>query len=187
MRFSDEQVKDIVTLKESLMDQIDKHHESIEMLEKNIIVLDLFLKGSSFTKASQLDIKVGAKSGSAEKPAEKSIPIKRVNDGKIIANVFVTPDQVSILLDNEIEISADTPPFKSFFLDRIIGEMKRKDVVEAENGKIQKESVIDYVINKNGANIREIIIKNYRQKERVNELINTAGWSFTRMLENINK
>jgi len=187
-------MKDIVVLKESLMDQIDRHHESIEMLEKNIIVLDLFLKGSSFTKASQLEIKKGeVKIESIEKPTERSmliensIPIKRVNDGKIIANAFVTPDQVSIVLDNEIEINADTPPFKSFFLDRIIGEMKKKDFAEAENGRIQKESVIDYVINKNGINIREIIIKNYRQKERVNELINTAGWSLTRMLENINK
>jgi len=194
MKFSEEQMKDIVVLKESLMDQIDRHHESIEMLEKNIIVLDLFLKGSSFTKASQLEIKKGeVKIESIEKPTERSIliensiPIKRVNDGKIIANAFVTPDQVSIVLDNEIEINADTPPFKSFFLDRIIGEMKKKDFAEAENGRIQKESVIDYVINKNGINIREIIIKNYKQKERVNELINTAGWSLTRMLENINK
>ena len=188
MRFSEEQVRDIVALKESLMDQIDRHHESIEMLEKNIIVLDLFLKGSSFTKASQLEIKENeVKIESIEKPVERSIPIKRANDGKIIANAFVTPDQVSILLDNEIEISAEIPPFKSFFLDRIIGEMKKKHVVEVENGKIQKESVIDYVINKNGINIREIIIKNYRQKERVSELINTAGWSLTRMLENINK
>jgi len=94
---------------------------------------------------------------------------------------------VSIVLDNEIEINADTPPFKSFFIDRIIGEMKKKDSVAVENGKIQKESIIDYIINKNGSDIREIIIKNYRQKERVNELINTAGWSLTRMLENINK
>ena len=86
-----------------------------------------------------------------------------------------------------MEINADTPPFKSFFIDRIIGEMKRKDSAEAENGKIQKESVIDYIINKNGSDIREIIIKNYRQKERVNEIINTAGWSLTRMLENIKK
>ena len=188
MRFSEEQVRDIVALKESLMDQIDRHHESIEMLEKNIIVLDLFLKGSSFTKASKLEIKENeVKIESIEKPVERSIPIKRANDGKIIANAFVTPDQVSILLDNEIEISAEIPPFKSFFLDRIIGEMKKKDVVEVENGKIQKESVIDYVVNKNGINIREIIIKNYRQKERVSELINTAGWSLTRMLENINK
>ncbi len=191
MKFSEEQVKDIVTLKESLIEQIDKHQESIEMLEKNIIILDLFLKDSSFTKASQLgttkNVEFQTKTETREKLVENSIPIKRVSDGKVIANAYVTTDQVSIVLDKEIEISDDTPPFKSFFLDRIIGEMKRKDVVEAENGKIQKESIIDYIINKNGSDIREIIIKNYRQKERVNELINTAGWSLTRMLENINK
>ena len=189
MKFSEEQVKEIVALKESLIEQIDKHQEGIEMLEKNITVLDLFLKDSSFTKASELG--VGKESETRpeiiEKPIENSIPIKRNNDGKIIANAFVTPDQLSIVLDNGIAINADTPPFKSFFLDRIIGEMKKKDVVEAENGKIRKESIIDYIVTKNGANIREIIIKNYRQKERVNELINTAGWSLTRMLENINK
>ena len=99
---------------------------------------------------------------------DDSIPIKRGNDGKVIANAYVTPDQVSIILDEQVLINADTPPFKSFFLDRIIGEMKKKDFVEAENGKIQKESIIDYIINKNGADIREIIIKNYREKQRVN-------------------
>ncbi|MDF2423663.1 MAG: hypothetical protein OPY08_02395 [Nitrosopumilus sp.] len=196
MKFSEAQVKEIVALKESLIEQISKHQEGIEMLEKNITVLDLFLKGSSFTKASQLEIKKEEVMPEIiekvmpeiiEKPVENSIPIKRVNDGKIIAKAFVTPDQVSIVLDNEIAVNADTPPFKSFFLDRIIGEMKKKDTVEVESGKIQKESVIDYIINKNGVNIREIIIKNYRQKERVNELISTAGWSLTRMLENVNK
>jgi len=191
MKFSEEQVKDIVALKESLIEQIDKHQESIEMLEKNITVLDLFLKDSSFTKASQLEtvkkVEIQNETEIAKKPEENSIPIKRGNDGKVIANAYVTPEQVSIVLDDEIEISDDTPPFKSFFLDRIIGEMKKKDVADAENGKIQKESIIDYIINKNGSDIREIIIKNYRQKERVNELINTAGWSLTRMLENINK
>jgi hypothetical protein len=121
------------------------------------------------------------------KPVEDSIPIKRGSDGKVIANAYVTPEQVSIILDEQILINADTPPFKSFFLDRIIGEMKKKDSVEAENGKIQKESIIDYIINKNGTDIREIIIKNYREKQRVTELINTAGWSLTRMLENISK
>jgi len=191
MKFSEEQVKEIVTLKESLIEQIDKHQESIEMLEKNIVILDLFLKDSSFTKASQLEttkkVEIQNKTETTKKLVENSIPIKRVSDGKVIANAYITPDQVSIVLDDEIVISDDTPPFKSFFLDRIIGEMKKKDVVEAENGKIQKESIIDYIINKNGSDIREIIIKNYRQKERVNELINTAGWSLTRMLENINK
>jgi hypothetical protein len=194
MKFSEEQVKEIVALREDLMRQVDKHQEGIEMLEKNIVVLDGFLKDSSFVKASKLDTKIEPKeeikiSNPVEnsKPVENSIPIKRGNDGKIIANAYVTPEQVSIILDEQILINADTPPFKSFFLDRIIGEMKKKDFVEAENGKIQKESIIDYIINKNGSDIREIIIKNYREKQRVTELINTAGWSLTRMLENISK
>ena len=190
MKFSEEQIKEIVALRENMLQQVDKHQEGIEMLEKNIIVLDGFLKGSSFTKASQLKIKDKVKAIEEHvepEHVENSIPIKRGNDGNIIANAYVTPDQVSIVLDEQITINADTPPFKSFFLDRIIGEMKKKDSVEAENGKIQKESIINYIINKNGADIREIIIKNYRQKERVTELINTAGWSLTRMLENISK
>ena len=160
------------------------------MLEKNITVLDEFLKDSSFVKASKLKIQVEpeiVENIEVSKPVENSIPIKRGNDGKIIANAYVTPEQVSIILDEQVLINADTPPFKSFFLDRIIGEMKKKDFVEAENGKIQKESIIEYIINKNGTDIREIIIKNYREKQRVTELINTAGWSLTRMLENISK
>ncbi|MDC0154205.1 hypothetical protein OAJ02_05700 [Nitrosopumilus sp.] len=196
MKFSEEQVKEIVALRENMLQQVDNHQEGIEMLEKNIIILDGFLKDSSFVKASKLQTQnepeienmVEAEEPvENSKPVENSIPIKKGNDGKVIANAYVTADQVSIILEEQVLINADTPPFKSFFLDRIIGEMKKKDFVQAENGKIQKESIIDYIINKNGTDIREIIIKNYREKQRLNELINTAGWSLTRMLENISK
>lgn len=193
MKFSEEQIRDIVAMRDNLIKQIDKHQNAIELLEKNLTILDLVLKESSFTKASALstaktsELTTKTLTVSTEKPEASSIPITSGSDGKIIANAYITPDQVSIVLEDNMEINADTPPFKSFFIDRIIGEMKRKDSAEAENGRIQKESVIDYIINKNGSDIREIIIKNYRQKERVNEIINTAGWSLTRMLENLKK
>ena len=99
------------------------------MLEKNISVLDEFLKDSSFVKASKLKTKIEHEIDEkieVEKPVDNSIPIKRGNDGKVIANAYVTPDQVSIILDEQVLINADTPPFKSFFLDRIIGEMKKE-------------------------------------------------------------
>ena len=192
MKFSDEQVRDMVALKEKLLGEIELHQKEINLLEKNLTILDSILKQSSFTKASALEISKSAKPNESEKEilrnnVEKSIPITKGIGGEVIANAFVTPEQVSIVLDEKIGIDAETPPFKSFFLDRIIGEMKRKDNADAEIGKIQKKSIIEYVINKNGSDIREIIIKNYRQKERVNEIINTAGWSLTRMLENLKK
>ncbi|MCH7757719.1 MAG: hypothetical protein IIA19_04510 [Thaumarchaeota archaeon] len=185
MKHSEEQIKEIATWREDLVKQIDKHTQSIEILEKRLLVLDSILKESSFTKASSLDTKKSF--GDKIKIEKKSIPITNGNDGKIIANAFVTPEQVEIILEEDVKITADVPPFKSFFIDRIIGEMKRKDALDVDNGKIQKDSIINYLINKNGSDIREIIIKNYKEKERVNEIINTAGWSFTRMLENIKK
>jgi hypothetical protein len=193
MKFSEEQIRDIIAMRDNITKQMDKHQNAIETLQKNLTILDSILKESSFTKASaikQVKTLESSKNNpieSSEKLEKSSIPITSGSDGKVIANAYITPDQVSIILADNMEINADTPPFKSFFIDRIIGEMKRKDSVEAENGKIQKESVIDYIINKNGSDIREIIIKNYRQKERVNEIINTAGWSLTRMLEKIKK
>ena len=192
-------MKELLALKENLTTQMDKQQEAIEMLAKNLQLLDLILKESSFTKASQLATSSSTREPEIQEESQEikekqqqaqqtnSIPITQGNDGKVIANAYVTAEQVSIVLDDDVEINADTPPFKSFFLDRIVGEMKKKDSAEAENGKIQKESIIDYIINKNGSDLREIIIKNYRQKERINEIINTAGWSLTRMLENIRK
>ena len=65
--------------------------------------------------------------------------------------------------------------------------MKKSDNAAVKDGRINQESVIDCIINKNGSSIREIIIKNYRQKERIDEIINTATWSLTRMVENSSK
>ena len=198
MKFSEAQVEQIVGIKDSMVEQIDKYQEGIEMLEKNIVVLDLFLKGSSYTKASQIETtrdetprvepqKVRVTPSPAPPPAQNVTPIKKANSEEIIANVTVTPDTVSIIIKDTIAISADTPPFKSFFLDRIIGEMEKKDDKETQSGKLQKESAISCTVNKDGTNIQEIIIKNYRQKERMTELINTAGWSLNKMLENQSK
>lgn len=178
MKFSDEQIQDILKLKDHIMDEIEKHKEEIDMLEKNLNILDLTLKESSFTKASALS------SNKAKTSSSTSIPITKGSGGEVIANAYVTPEQVSIVLNDEVGIDVDTPPLKSFFIDRIIAEMKRKDSSDVQHGKIQPDSVIDFIINKNGSQIREIIVKNYRQKERVNEIINTAAWSLTRMLEN---
>jgi len=176
MEYSDEKIKDILKLKDHILEQIEKYKQEIEFLEKNLSVLNSILRESSFTKASSLSVR--------NEIETTTIPITKGVGGEIIANAYVTPEQVSIVLNDDISVNVDTPPLKTFFLERIIGEMKRKDSADVQGGKIQQESVIDYTINKNGSQLREIIVKNYGQKERVNEIISTAAWSLARMIEN---
>jgi hypothetical protein len=186
MQYTDEQIQKILELKESIIDKMAKHQEELDFLEKNLEILDVILKGSSFAKASTLPRKVEAeqKIKVEKENMPESIPIKKNNGNEIIANAFVTPEQISIILSEGIGLTDEIPPLRSFFIERIIGEMKKTDNADVKDGKIDENSVIDCVINKNGQSIREIIIKNYRQKERLDEIINTATWSLTRMLEN---
>ena len=179
MKFSDEQIRDILELKEDLSEKIIKYKEQIEKLEKNISVLDTILKQSSFTKASDL-----TRNAPKTIKQERKIAITKSSDGTTIANAFVTNNEVSIVLEDNVTLHPKTPPLKTFFVDRIIGEMKKNDIRQVEDGKIKNHEVIDCIISDNGSKIREIVIKNYREKERVDEIINTATWSLTRMIEN---
>ena len=192
MQNTDEQIRKMLELKEATIEKMLKYQDEIDFLQKNLDVLDVILKGSSFTKASALAKNITKQ----EEPDildthEDQLEIKKQiidsKDGVVIANAFVTPDQVSIVLEDGIGLTPEIPPLKTFFIERIIGEMKKSDNAAVKDGKINQESVIDCIINKNGSAIREIIIKNYRQKERVDEIINTATWSLARMVENSSK
>ena len=140
MKFSDEQIHDILKLKDHILNEIEKYKQEIEMFEKNLGILNSVLKESSFTKASDLSTK-------QTKSDSTKIPLTRGSSGEIIANAYVTPTQVSIVLNDDIGLDENTPPLKSFFIDRIIADMKRKDSSDVQRGKIQPDSVIDYVIN----------------------------------------
>jgi hypothetical protein len=192
MQNTDEQIRKMLELKETIIEKMSKYQDEIDFLQKNLDVLDVVLKGSSFTKASAL-VKNITKQEESDilDTHEESLEVKKQiidsKDGEIIANAFVTPDKVSIVLEDGMVLTPEIPPLKTFFIERIIGEMKKSDNAAVKDGKIDQESVIDCIINKNGSAIREIIVKNYRQKERVDEIINTATWSLTRMVENSSK
>ena len=186
MHNTEEQIRDMIKLKETIIKKLSKYEEEIGFLQKTLDILDVTLKNSSFTKASDLP-----KNNFVEKldatnlqETDQIIQIKKNKDGKIIANATVTPEQVSIVLEDNIGLTEEVAPLRSFFVERIIGGMKKSDDKLVENGEINEESVINCIINKNGTSIREIIIKNYREKNRVDEIISTATWSLTRMIEN---
>jgi len=181
--YPEDEVRDIVELREWLAEEIEKREKEMEKLKQNLRVLDSLVKQSSFSKASSLV----SPSGRNQSVQQASIIPMKTQENQVLANAHVTPDELVIIPSNEIVLDIDTQPFKSFFLGRIIGGMETADNVDIQNGKIPQNSAISCIVNKEGNRIREILIRNYRQKERVNEIVNTATWSFSRMIENSKK
>lgn len=185
---SEDEIRDILELREWISEEIDKRQKEVEKLTQNLRILDSLVKQSSFSKASHL-----VSSSSSKMPSQQSmqetagvIPMK-APDNQVIANAHVTQDELVIIPSEEISLDFETQPFKSFFLGRIIGGMESQDSSDVKSGKISQGSAISCMVNKEGNKIIEILIKNYRQKERVNEIISTATWSFSRMIENSRK
>lgn len=110
--------------------------------------------------------------------------LKRAKDNLLFSNAEYTPTYVRITLVDDINLNINTPPFKTFFLNRILDGMKMKDREKVQKGELIESEIIDYKVdNDENGKINSVMISNYGERERLNEIFNTATWVFTRMLE----
>lgn len=111
-------------------------------------------------------------------------PLKRAKDDLILANAEITANSVTIVPAPSVTLNVNTPPFRSFFLGRILDGMKSKDAEKVAQGALAESGAMSYKVDEDaGGIIKKITITNYRDKERMTEIFNTAAWVFTRMLE----
>jgi hypothetical protein len=111
-------------------------------------------------------------------------PLKRVKDNLLLANAALSHNSIEIVPVEGINLNVNTTPFKSFFLNRILEGMKTKDAEKVGQDQIKESESLNYQVEEdNNGLIKRIIINNYRERERLNEIFNTSTWVFTRMIE----
>ena len=134
----------------------------------------------------------GVSSGGGGNDSRNIKPLKRAKDDFLLANAQISPDAVVIVPAPGIDLNANTPPFKSFFLNRILEGMKSKDAEKVSQGALRESDAFNYKVEEEediGAGggssgiIKRIVINKYREKDRLQEIFNTSAWVFTRMLE----
>jgi hypothetical protein len=109
--------------------------------------------------------------------------LKRAKDDFVLGSVEVMSAAAVIMPSPEITLNVNTPPFRSFFLNRILDGMKTKDAEKVGQGAMKESDALTYRVEEDNGAIKRIVIENYREKERLQEIFNTSSWVFTRMLE----
>lgn len=128
-------------------------------------------------------------SGSGDDNSRNVKSLKRAKDDFLLANAEISQDAVVIVPAPGVNLSANTPPFKSFFLNRILEGMKNKDAEKVSQGTLSESDSLNYKVEEEddggggGGIIKRIVINKYRGKDRLQEIFNTSAWVFTRMLE----
>src|ERR671912_2686010 len=135
-------------------------------------------------------LRATADNGSSSDDSRNIKPLKRAKDDFLLANAEISPDAVVIVPAPGINLNANTPPFKSFFLNRILEGMKSKDAEKVSQGALRESDTLNYKVEEEDDSggggsgiIKRIVINKYREKDRLQEIFNTSAWVFTRMLE----
>jgi len=177
----EEDVKRLADLMLRIEDRIRELEEELETLREISQLIDSLLRKRSFLRASQ----VPPPEESREEEARTRI-LSRPKDGLPLATARIYEDKLVIDVNPELPLRTSIPPFKSFFINRILESMKEKDRREAAEGRIEHTQVLDPDIRESPDGRIELIeIRNVSDNKRVNEILNTLTWTLTKMLEKI--
>lgn len=174
MASSESEVKKAADLKLWLEGRISQLQEEIERLSETLGYVDSTLRASTFRPASEMM--------SEPKEVPEMRDLKRDKGGDVIATATVTSDAVAIE-PSGVVLKSTTPPFKSFLLGKILQGMKTKDEELIKAGKLPRGSELRFDVEESNGSIGKLIIENYREKARLNEVLSTVAWTFSRMLE----
>ena len=205
----EDRVRSILEVKEHVARKIEEHEAEIEMLRRNLELLDSALTKSSFAKASDL-LRGGGGGGAAGSPgrgggggdgpaaaagaaADPGAAGGREDGtaemtsiagpgGQVLARAHVTDDRVSIVMADGVDVDAESDQIQEFLLGKVVGRMKREDAVGVEEGRIEAGRTVEAEVESDGARLVSVTVTNYRERERSNEIVGTARWAINQLV-----
>jgi hypothetical protein len=213
LNYSEEDIKNAAELRDWVLKQLSDKQEEIDRLKRLLLLIDNLLKQESFKPASKLERSLNNTASSTitakqeqvnrNKPTIKTEykkynsdtlnenvstftetrELKRLKDNLSLAKVNISSQTIEIIPEKDLLFSTETPPFKSFFIKRILEGMITQDRDKNHQNDSINHDLMNYFIDEHEGRIKKITINNYREKERLTDIINTSAWVFTRMLE----
>ncbi|MHB2037510.1 MAG: hypothetical protein ACYCPW_12335 [Nitrososphaerales archaeon] len=189
---NEEEVKRAAELKEWLEARMLEIENELGRLKDMQQIVDSVLRRSSFVPAAALKgsqtkpsrgEKVDDTKSQAPISADEPRQLRRSKDGLLIASAFVSPEKLVVVPSSDVRISQTIPPFQTFFVNRILKGYESKDQELVASGKLAQSEALSYTVDEEEGNISKVTVKNYRDKSRLNEILSTVNWAFTRMLE----
>lgn len=180
-----ETIKKIAKLRATLEKRIEEMEAELDEMKTLLSLIDTTLLKESFKRAEiSKPIQLPQKQETPPShivPQKRGVPLKTVT-GELLAELYTEEDSLQIILAEDKNFDINTPPFTSFFVERVLAKMEEKDKEDAREGKLAPENVLSFSIKQDGNIIREITLNNLR-RERSRELKSSIRWTLEKMYE----
>lgn len=183
----DERLRRLAEARSYLQRRIEELESELELLKLLSNLVDAALSQESFVRASELP---------REAPPLQAVPARLADLGALLSESTVVSREGrelaklsvyerGVVVKPSIDLPLDSPPLKSFFVAKILEGYKRRDEELVRAGELEGEEVFDYEIEEEGGLVKEIRIRNYRERRRLDEIRSALRWTLNRVLERI--
>jgi hypothetical protein len=180
-----ETIKKIAKLRATLEKRIEAMEAELDEMKTLLSLIDTTLLKESFKRAEiSKPIQPPQKQETPPPPVvpqKRGVPLRTVT-GDLLAELYPEKDSMQIVLAKDKNFDINTPPFTSFFVERVLAKMEEKDKEDAKEGKLPPENILKFSMKQDGNIIREITLHNLR-RERSRELKSSIRWTLEKMYE----
>ena len=180
-----ENIKKVAKLRAVLEKRVEAMETELDELKTLLSLIDTTLIKEGFKRAEVSKPVQPPKKQETPKspklPQKKGVPLKTVT-GDLLAQLYTEKDSMQIVLAEDKNFDINTPPFTSFFVERVLAKMEEKDKEDAKKGELAPENTLSFSMKQDGNIIREITINNLR-RERSRELKSSIRWTLEKMYE----
>ena len=184
----EEIVKQLIELRSYLERRIQGLEEEADKLKSLFKIVDEVIVTRSFRMAESLPIAqrvlqpVSQPKSPAPTEKKEGIPL-RTASGVLLAELFTSDSEITIVPAEDLALTVDIPPFQTFLISRILDPMQSRDYEAVQKGEIAPDGVLSYEVVRDGDVIKEIRVRNYGDERRLREIRTASRWTFEKMYE----
>lgn len=183
----EEAVKRLAEAKAYLEKRMAEIQDEASKIKSILQVVDASLAEKSFRKMEVPKLPEPASGRSPpmpppEKVLRQVVPLKTL-DGVHLADASESEDELIITPAPGMKFDVSSPPLRAFLIGRVLEPMRTRDNASARAGEISPDKVLSYTLEQDGNLMRRLVVRNYGDNRRLQELRNAIRWTLRRMYE----
>ncbi len=184
---SDPEIRVLLELRTQLGEELDRLRERVEQLEEFIQALDSTIGKGSFTtadvamKAAVIAPEMTPTETLAASGEPRNIVVLNKPGDLELATIEVIEQSLRIIPADHAVYNITRGAFARFFVQDILGKFQQEDRHRVENGEIEWDDAFDFEVKSEDKILDEIIIKNFGEESRLEEIQRTLRWTLEKI------
>jgi len=184
------EIRVLLELRRELDEQLAELRAKADQIESYIQALDSVIGVSSFATA---DAAIGA-AASVDALSAKAVEKEALTPDELgtiqvmnkpghleLATIELEAQTLTVIPASHAIYDIKRGAFARFFVERILGQFQQEDRYRVENGELEWEQAFDFEVRAEEGVLQQIIIRNYREGDRLNEIQNTLRWALEKI------